>query len=324
MDLGNLLIECGRGNDKRNWKCLGMSAMVHGILIGLFIFVSLSAAERGVAHESAIPVFLSEAAAPPPPPPPPPPPASTSTPSQPKVQPKIEPIEVPQEAFVQPQEVPKEIPVVTPVVDTTAAVASTSSDASVGGVRGGVEGGVVGGVVGGVLGGTLGGQIGGVLGGTPGGVVGSVVGTEAPTGPLRVGGDVKAPRISNRVEPKYTEVARRARVQGIVIVEAIIDKNGNVDHVKVIRGLPMGLTESAVNAVKQWKFRPGNLNGRPVDVIFNLTVNFRLDGASISKGSSRPVAPEPESEPAPEPQAQQPELPQPPPPAEPEPPPPGP
>jgi len=334
MDLGKLLIERKRGNDKHNWKGLGMSVIVHGILLGTFIFLSLSAAEQVVAHENAIPVYLSQAAAPPPPPPPPPP-AGTPARSQPQVQPKIEPIEVPQDTFVQPQEMPEEIPVVdTPVVETPAEP-GRPSDAPVGGVPGGVEGGVIGGVVGGVQGGTLGGQIGGqiggVLGGTPGGVVGGMVGgtpggtgTEAPTGPLRVGGDVKAPRISNRVEPKYTEVARRARIQGIVIVEAIIDKNGNVDRVKVIRGLPMGLTESAVNAVKQWKFRPGTLNGRSVDVIFNLTVNFRLgaDGPSISKGSSRPVAPEPEPEPVPEPQqpqAQEPQLPQPPQPAEPEP-----
>jgi len=61
-----------------------------------------------------------------------------------------------------------------------------------------------------------------------------------------------------------------------VIVEAIIDKNGNVDHVKVLKGLPMGLSDEAEAAVRKWKFRPGTLNGEPVDVIFNLTVNFTL------------------------------------------------
>jgi protein TonB len=80
------------------------------------------------------------------------------------------------------------------------------------------------------------------------------------------------------VQPNYTEVARKSRIQGIVIVEAIIDKDGNVDHVKVLKGLPMGLSEEAESAVKKWKFRPGTLGGQPVDVIFNLTVNFTLDG----------------------------------------------
>jgi protein TonB len=80
----------------------------------------------------------------------------------------------------------------------------------------------------------------------------------------------------NKIEPNYTDVARKAHVSGIVIVEAIIDEHGNVDHVKVIKGLPMGLSEEAVTAVKKWKFRPGTLNGEPVPVIFNLTVNFTL------------------------------------------------
>jgi protein TonB len=93
-----------------------------------------------------------------------------------------------------------------------------------------------------------------------------------------VGGDVKAPTVTRRVQPNYTEVARKSRVQGVVIVEAIIDKDGNVDHVKVLKGLPMGLSEEAESAVKKWKFRPGTLGGHPVDVIFNLTVNFTLDG----------------------------------------------
>src|SRR5207237_7936330 len=137
----------------------------------------------------------------------------------------------------------------------------------------------------------IGGQIGGVLGGTVGGT-GTATGDAKPAeppppppapppppkdeGPLRVGGDVKAPVVLNRVEPQYTEVARKAREAGVVIVEAIIDKNGNVDKVKVLKGLPMGLSEAAEDAVKRWKFKPGTLNGEPVDVIFNLTVNFTL------------------------------------------------
>ena len=62
----------------------------------------------------------------------------------------------------------------------------------------------------------------------------------------------------------------------MVIVEAIIDKTGHVDRVRVIKGLPMGLSEEAERAVRQWHFKPGTLNGEPVDVIFNLTVNFKL------------------------------------------------
>ena len=61
-----------------------------------------------------------------------------------------------------------------------------------------------------------------------------------------------------------------------MIVQAIIDKQGAVTNVKVLKGLPMGLSEQAVEAIKKWKFKPATLNGKPVDVYYNLTVNFRL------------------------------------------------
>jgi protein TonB len=83
--------------------------------------------------------------------------------------------------------------------------------------------------------------------------------------------------IVNRADPSYTESARKARVAGIVIVEAVIDKQGNVDEVRVVKGLPMGLSEEAERAVRKWKFRPGTHNGQAVATIFNLTVNFKLD-----------------------------------------------
>lgn len=97
-----------------------------------------------------------------------------------------------------------------------------------------------------------------------------------PEGPIHVGGDVKAPVKVQAPQPQYTEIARKARVQGVVIVQAIIDKGGNVTNVKVLKGLPMGLEEEAVKAIKRWKFEPATLNGKPVDVYYNLTVNFRL------------------------------------------------
>lgn len=97
-----------------------------------------------------------------------------------------------------------------------------------------------------------------------------------PEGPIQVGGDVKAPEKVFAPQPTYTEIARKARVQGVVIVQAIIDKAGNVTNIKVLKGLPMGLEEAAVEAMKQWKFKPATLNGKAVTVYYNLTVNFKL------------------------------------------------
>jgi periplasmic protein TonB len=97
-----------------------------------------------------------------------------------------------------------------------------------------------------------------------------------PEGPIHVGGDVKAPNKLSAPQPQYTEIARKARIQGVVIVQAIIDKQGNVTDVKVLKGLPMGLDQAAVDAIRKWKFEPATLNGKPVDVYYNLTVNFTL------------------------------------------------
>jgi protein TonB len=77
----------------------------------------------------------------------------------------------------------------------------------------------------------------------------------------------------------YPEVALKARISGIVIVEAIISRDGTVKDVRVLKPLPFGLDQAAVDAVKQWTFKPASLNGQPVDVLFNLTINFKLDKA---------------------------------------------
>ena len=97
-----------------------------------------------------------------------------------------------------------------------------------------------------------------------------------PEGPIHVGGDVAAPTKISAPQPQYTEIARKARIQGVVIVQAIINKQGNVTDVKVLKGLPMGLSEAAARALTRWKFQPATRNGQPINVYFNLTVNFTL------------------------------------------------
>ncbi len=93
---------------------------------------------------------------------------------------------------------------------------------------------------------------------------------------MKVGGGVLPPVKIFAPQPLYTEEARLGRVQGVVILEAIIDEDGNVREVKVLKGLPMGLTESAADTARQWRFKPATLDGRPVPVYFNLTVRFSL------------------------------------------------
>ena len=91
------------------------------------------------------------------------------------------------------------------------------------------------------------------------------------------GPGVKAPEVLYQPLPAYTNEARAARVGGIILIQAIIRKDGTVDSFKILRGLGYGLDESAINTIAtKWRFRPGTLNGEPVDVQVNIEVFFRL------------------------------------------------
>ena len=129
--------------------------------------------------------------------------------------------------------------------------------------------------------GVEGGVAGGVEGGVPGGVVGGVVGglPDAPPPPpqraIRVGGQIKAPKKLKDIQPEYPDIAKQARVQGVVILECTISPQGKVTDVKILRGIPL-LDQAAVSAVRQWVYTPTLLNGVPVPVIMTVTVNFKL------------------------------------------------
>ncbi len=93
---------------------------------------------------------------------------------------------------------------------------------------------------------------------------------------LQVGGGVTAPEKIFAPQPRYSEDARKGRVQGVVILQAIVDAMGNVSEVQVLKGLPLGLTESAIETVKGWRYKPATLDGKPVAVYLNLLINFSL------------------------------------------------
>lgn len=78
-----------------------------------------------------------------------------------------------------------------------------------------------------------------------------------------------------RVDPEYPATAKAARIQGDVVIEAVIDKNGDITHATVVKG-PALLAEPALKAIKQWKYRPYTQDGKPVEVITTLTVRFRM------------------------------------------------
>jgi len=132
--------------------------------------------------------------------------------------------------------------------------------------------GMAGGVPGGVAGGSMGGVIGGVIGG--------VGGAPAPPKPtqsrIRQGGNVTAASLINRVQPVYPPLARQTRISGTVRLHAIIGKDGSVQQLEVMSGHPL-LVQSALDAVRQWRYRPTQLNGDPVEVDTTIDVIFSLN-----------------------------------------------
>jgi TonB family protein len=101
-----------------------------------------------------------------------------------------------------------------------------------------------------------------------------------PTGPVvyKIGGEVTKPVKIAGPDPVYPTAAIHARIKGTVVLECLIDAAGNVVEIKTVHGLPLGLTESATDAVRKWRFRPSTLNDRPVEVIYLLSVHFNLQG----------------------------------------------
>jgi periplasmic protein TonB len=250
------LIETKKTKRKR-WWMFPLSLFLHALVIGVIVGMSYWMVEA--VQPPPIPVTLYSAA----PPPPPPPPAAARKKAEPKPpEEKPKPVEKPKE--VQPTQVPEEEPQPQEQVE---GADETQTPDTVEGEEGGMEGGVEGGVAGGVEGGV----VGGVIGGTPGGTIGGT-GDE----PMRITAEVKQPQLINKVEPPYPELARRAKIQGVVVLEAVITKEGNVEEVKVLRSLHPVMDQAAINAVKKWKYKPAMFNGNPVKVYFTVTVNFKL------------------------------------------------
>jgi len=92
---------------------------------------------------------------------------------------------------------------------------------------------------------------------------------------LRIGGAIKAPRRIHDVRPAYPPIAQQAKVQGVVIVEALIDAEGNIVDTRVLKSIPL-LDSAALDAVQQWKYEPPLMNGAPQPVVMTVTVAFAM------------------------------------------------
>jgi periplasmic protein TonB len=124
-----------------------------------------------------------------------------------------------------------------------------------------------------------------VILGFPGSDVGDPVGPappptpprpSTPPPPIRVGTGIRAPQKVHHVAPRYPDIAVKARISGVVILEATLAEDGSVRDARVLRSVPL-LDDAAMEAVRQWRFTPTLLNGTPVPVIMTVTVTFSLN-----------------------------------------------
>jgi len=188
--------------------------------------------------------------APPPPPPPPPPPAATPIV---KVKPQVHLMDAGK--LVAPKAIPKEVKIIKEEAEP---------DPGMMGAAGGVPGGVPGG------------QMGGVIGGVIGGVGAAPPPPKANPGRIKQGGAVTQASLINKVQPNYPPLARQTRISGTVRLHAIISKDGSVQQLEVLSGHPL-LVQAALDAVRQWRYRPTLLNGEAVEVDTTIDVIFSLN-----------------------------------------------
>jgi protein TonB len=217
------------------------SVFVHAGIVALLVALPLLHTGMPPRLDRIVDAFLT---APAPPPPPPPPAARRASGRSGRIKP-VQAAAFDAGRFVAPVAIPDAI--------TDEPTAGDGPDGMEGGIDGGVPGGVWSGVVGPII---------NVL-------IGDV---EAP---VRTVGDVRAPKLIRRVDPFYPEIARLARVGGVVIIEAETDLYGRVRSARILRSIPL-LDQSALDAVRQWIYEPLVANGRPRGVIFTVTVIFKL------------------------------------------------
>jgi periplasmic protein TonB len=240
----SLLESGGRLKTKRG-RTTTFAILLEIALIGFMVLLPLIFTEA--LPKQQLMTFLVA----PPPPPPPPPPAAAPV----KIVRQIQ-TDIVNGALRTPTKIPQKVQMIKED-EAPPAMAST---------------GVVGGVPGGIPGGQMGGVIGGIISSTP-----MAVPKVATPQRVRVSQGVSAGLLVRKVTPTYPPLARQARIQGQVVLRAVISKDGSIEGLTLVSGHPM-LVQSALEAVKQWKYKPYLLNGEPVEVDTEVMVNFTLAG----------------------------------------------
>ncbi len=235
---------------KRRLFATTTSFILNGVLLGALLAVPLMFTETLPTAQ-----LLTFLVAPPPPPPPPPPAAAQA----PKIAARIETDVLSTGELRTPSKIPTKIQMIREEEAPPPIYAG---------------GGVVGGVPGGIPGGQLGGVIGGIVSATANL---AAVPKFAPVVPqrVRISQGVTRGLLLHRVEPPYPTLARQARIQGEVILSAVISATGEIENLELVSGHPM-LVPAAIAAVRQWRYKPYLLNGQPVEVETTITVIFQL------------------------------------------------
>jgi protein TonB len=237
------LIESGNKLKTKRLSTTILSFFGQFALIGVLILIPL-------IYTDALPKtqLMTFLVAPPPPPPPPPPPAAA-------------PVKV---VKIQSEVINGQLRTPTKIPDKVQMIKEEENPPDMGaGVPGGVPGGIPGGAAGGVI----------------GGIVNQTAAIPKVATPqrVRVSTGVATGLLIKKVTPNYPPLAKQARIQGQVILQAEISKDGTIQNLQLISGHPM-LAPAAIEAVKQWRYKPYLLNGEPVAVETQVQVNFSLSG----------------------------------------------
>ena len=243
----SLIESGGKLKTKRGWTSL-LSFIIQAMIVGVMVLIPLIFTEA--LPKAQLMTFLVA----PPPPPPPPPPAAAPV----KIVHQVQ-TDIVNGQLRTPTKIPKKVEMIKEDEAPPPVMAAT---------------GVVGGVPGGVPGGSMGGVLGSIAS------AGAVVAMPKIATPqrVRVSSGVQSGLLIRKVQPTYPPLARQARIQGTVVLQAQISKTGDIENLQLVSGHPM-LAPAAIEAVKQWKYKPYLLNGEPVEVETTVQVNFSLAGS---------------------------------------------